>query len=373
MAKRSLWVVTSLGLAAVIVLSVEGSVAASRNRLIATAWGWMPAQGATSEKPESRDAVISRARVWAPTEISSLNLFTGPDEPGAFKFGETVTCKYFQKQMSGRSPKFACMTESGEELKVKYGGANGEVYGEVMTSRLLWALGFPADRMFSVRVICQGCPAHIGGIVRENGDRVLDPAAIERKFPGDEMYPDWAWNELDQVDPESGGASRAERDALKLLAVFIQHSDSKPVQQRIVCPQGAGTKANCETPVMMINDLGITFGVANRMNLQPRGSVNLEEWKSLPVWRDATGCVGNLSGSFTGTLKYPVISEGGRKFLADLMTQLSDEQIRQMFEAARVALRPRAPHNGKSGFPAVDEWVTAFKAKRAQIVDRRCA
>jgi hypothetical protein len=68
-----------------------------------------------------------------------------------------------------------------------------------------------------------------------------------------------------------------------------------------------------------------------------------------------------------------VISEAGRKFLSDLLMQLSDQQIRDMFDAARVALRPRAPENGRSGFPAIDEWVNAFKQKRADISERRCA
>ena len=36
--------------------------------------------------------------------------------------------------------------------------------------------------MYSVRVLCQGCPEHIGGIVRENGDRILDPAAVDDAF-----------------------------------------------------------------------------------------------------------------------------------------------------------------------------------------------
>ena len=33
----------------------------------------------------------------------------------------------------------------------------------------------------------------------------------------------------------AGGAPRAHRDALKLLAVFIQHTDNKAAQQRLVC------------------------------------------------------------------------------------------------------------------------------------------
>jgi len=327
---------------------------------------------AQGDKAENRESLIARSKVWMPMDIPSLNLKSGPAESGMFALGATITCKYLDKKLSGMSPKFACETAEGDELKVKYGGANGEVYGEVMSSRLLWALGFGADRMYSVRVICQGCPTHIGGIVRENGDRILDPAAVERKFGGDELLPDWKWSELDLVDEESGGASLAERDALKLLAVFLQHSDSKPVQQRIVCLQDTG-KGECAQPLMMINDLGVTWGRANRWNQQPRGSVNLAEWMNVPVWKNPTGCVGNLGGSFTGTLKDPVISEEGRQFLADLMTQLSDDQLRGMFEAARVHLRARAPERARSGLATVDEWVMAFKEKRAQITERRCA
>jgi hypothetical protein len=116
----------------------------------------------------------------------------------------------------------------------------------------------------------------------------------------------------------------------------------------------------------------VTWGRANRWNQQPRGSVNLAEWQTIPVWKTPTGCVGNLSGSFSGTLKDPVISEEGRRFLADRMAQLSDDQLRGMFEAARVHLRARAPEHARSGLATVDEWVMAFKEKRAQIVERRC-
>jgi hypothetical protein len=330
------------------------------------------AAGQSAAAPEARDAVVQRAKVWMPIDTATLDLKAGPAEPGAFRLGETITCKYLDKKLSGMSPKFACVTADGDELKVKYGGANGEIYGEVMSSRLLWALGFAADRMYSVRVICQGCPSQIGGIVRENGDRILDPAAVERKFGGDELFEGWKWEELEKVDEESGGATRAERDALKLLAVFLQHSDSKAQNQRIVCIEAVAS-GQCSQPIMMINDLGVTWGKANRWNQQPRGSVNLAEWEPIPIWRDATGCVGNLSGSFTGTLKNPVISEEGRQFLADLLTKLSDDQLRGMFEAARIHLRARAPESARSGLATVDEWVMAFKAKRAQITERTCA
>lgn len=325
---------------------------------------------------ESRKSLIARAKVWHPIDTPSLDLKAGPAGPGGFALRETITCDYVDKRLSGATPKFACRLPDRDDLKVKYldtNNKNGEVYGEILGSRLLWALGFGADRMYSVRVICHGCPAQIGGIVRDNGDRILDPAAVERKL-GRELEEGWSWDELGKIDESKGGATRAERDALMLLAVLLQHSDSKARNQRIVCLDAATDKAQrCAEPLMMISDVGIAFGRALPRNQEPRASVNLKEWSELPVWKDENTCVGNLSGSWTGTLKDPVISEAGRKFLADLLVELSDDQLRDMFEAARVYLRPRAPQHGDSGFPSVDEWVSAFKDKRQQIVEHRCA
>jgi hypothetical protein len=87
----------------------------------------------------------------------------------------------------------------------------------------------------------------------------------------------WAFSELDELGPDSPKDVRTQRDALKLLASFIQHSDSKPSNQRILCPPGQeiGT-TGCRAPVLLIQDLGITFGEAtalnkNRKRREPRG------------------------------------------------------------------------------------------------------
>ena len=78
------------------------------------------------------------------------------------------------------------MIGGDDEVKVKFGGANGEVYGEVLATRLLWALGFGADRMYPVNVVCRGCPDEFGGTRLPNGDSRFNPAVIERKMAGSE-------------------------------------------------------------------------------------------------------------------------------------------------------------------------------------------
>src|SRR5947207_3046925 len=94
---------------------------------------------------QERHDASERAGVWSATDIPSLDLKAGPDAKGAFTFDEWVACEYKVKVFDGRSAKFACETEAGHGLKVKYGAHNPEVFGEVLSTRLFWALGFPAD------------------------------------------------------------------------------------------------------------------------------------------------------------------------------------------------------------------------------------
>ena len=86
----------------------------------------------------------------------------------------------------------------------------------------------------------------------------------------------WAWPELDLVSEQAGGAPRAQVDALKLLASLLQHTDSKPPQQRLLClPTGSHSgkdRASCAEPLMMLNDVGLTFGHANSFNRNGPGS-----------------------------------------------------------------------------------------------------
>jgi len=320
-----------------------------------------------------RQAAIRRANVWAPTDVASMDLRVGPRGPGAFAPGETVSCSYVEKKMSGRSPKFTCLKAPKDELKVKFGRDNGEVYAEVAASRLLWALGFVADRMYPVRIVCHGCPKEI----ERQGTEI---ASIQRKAEGHELetrdISGWQWPELDQVDPRAGGAPRAHRDALKLLAVVLQHTDSKAEQQRLLClgPRGKDEASEgCALPVMMVHDLGLTFGHANLFNRADLGSVNLQAWSSTPVWTASTGsCIGNMPKSQTGTLDNPIIGEEGRKFLADLLLQLTDAQLRDLFDVSRLPRRS-ALSAASPDTSTLPQWVEAFKGKRAEIVNRVCS
>ena len=329
--------------------------------------------------PKARLAAIRRAQVWKATDVASKNLKKGPGGADAFAPNALITCAYRDRDMSGRTPKFTCELEPGDEIKVKYGAENGEVYAEVAATRLLWALGFGADRVYPVRVACKGCSTDPHSRKGPTTDKVLfDPAAVERKMKGATMEVSsdsgWAWPELDEVRTAEGGAPQVQREALKLLAAFLQHGDNKPAQQRLVCVSTTEEEggAECREPWMIIQDLGVTFGRANLFNRGETGSVNFDAWSGTPVWTDAPSCIANLAPSQSGTLENPHVSDAGRKFLANLLMKLSDRQLRDLFETARSPSgRPRtsAPPPSISG--STRSRRSATRSRRGRVRRRR--
>jgi hypothetical protein len=348
--------------------------------VLAAACAGCAARSAKAAKPvldaEARRDAIARARVWAPTDVPRMDIARGPGGKGSFPPGATVSCTYVERTSPGNTPKFYCRLRDGREVKVKYGRANGEVYAEVAATRLLWALGFAADAMYPATVTCLGCPKEPGGPPRPGVVTTYDAAAIERKAAGRELEgrdgDGWSWTELDTIEPAPGGSSRAERDALKLLAAMLQHTDSKADQQSLVCrDDGPRDRKTCRHPWLLISDLGKTFGRANAFNRDAPGSVNLAAWAGTPMWNGTSGCRANLTRSVTGTLEDPVISDEGRRFLASLLRRLTDAQLRALFTVARFPMRSEARF-ADAGGRDVEAWVAAFKEKVAQIADRSC-
>jgi hypothetical protein len=325
---------------------------------------------------DARTEFFRRAQVWTPTRVAELDLRMGPPIKGAFEPDQYVECDFVESKPSGSSKKFNCKVADGDIVKVRYGADNGEVEGSILASRLLWALGFGADAAYPVHLLCRGCSDDPWNKRRKTaGEHTFEIATIERKAAGHEMHAEpegWSWPELNLVDEMQGGAPRNQRDALKLLAVLIQHTDNKAVQQRLNCqPGGLTDEGDCTKPFLMLHDVGLTFGHANYLNRTSTASVNFELWSETPIWRDKAGCVGHLAKSGTGTLGDPKITEAGRAFLAGLIDQLSDRQLRDLFAIGHVERRSRKP--GTHEPPAtIDEWVRAFQQKRAEIDATRC-
>jgi len=311
--------------------------------------------------------------------ISEANFRENPSGPGAIRADEEVSCAFKIEPVGGTTAKFYCELPSGEVVKVKYGNANPELHAEVAATRLLTALGFGADRMYVVkRVRCAGCPTfpfqalkclkHIdmkaacfpGGI---DTSRVVDfdTAVIERRIEGRKIEgtPDqgWAWFELKSVSASRGGSTLAQLDALRLMAVVLAHWDNKSENQRLVCPPGADRgNGKCDRPLAIVQDLGATFGPTK---------VDLNNWRKYPVWTDPSACAVSMKSLPHGGATFVDwrISEEGRTLLLGWLEQLSDQQLRDLFEGSHITDYDQVTAEGRS----VDAWVQAFKEKVTQI------
>ena len=305
-----------------------------------------------------RNDALSRAKVFRdePFDAGSIDFAV---DPNSSVVEPTLTsCKYTPEEVSGTTPKFDCELPSGEKIKVKYSGSK-EIPSETAATRLLHALGFGADRVSRVDVVrCHGCPIqpfhtrallemlNLDGYVDKRIDysssRDFKKVSVERNLDGEAIEAGnergWAFYELDTINPSRGGATRAEIDALRLMAIFLHHWDNKSSNQRLTCA-GADT-ADCKHPLAMIQDVGSEFG--------PK-KVDIGNWRAKPVWHDSAKCIVSMKGMpyNGGTFEDVAISEGGRRLLGERLRQLSANQIETLFTAA--------------GLEDVPAWTAAFQ------------
>ena len=330
---------------------------------------------------DQRAAALQSARVWhkPAIPIGQVDFKVNPSGEDAFPSDGDVPCAFTLEPVSGTTPKFNCKMPNGDVLKVKYGKSNPELFAEVAASRLLSALGFGADRMFLVRSVkCAGCPDFPFQSLKclaETGlqtpcfPRPIDPkkvstvkpAVIERRIPGEKIEASkdqgWSWYELEQIQPKAGGSSLAEVDAFRLMAVFLAHWDNKAENQRLQCVDNARRPdGSCAKPLAYIQDLGGTFGPTK---------LDLRNWQAFPMFVDPKNCAVSMNTlPYAGaTFKNRRISEAGRKFLLDLLQQLSAQQVSDIFTGAGITTYDHPTSAGRD--PRA--WTAAFLDKIRQI------
>ena len=321
----------------------------------------------------TRAEMLSRAKLWRQPRVpirkatfANLNL-------------DEAHCRFKVSELGGTSPKFDCVLDNGEEIRIKYG--NGpEVPAEAAATRLLTALGFGADQITLVKTLrCYGCPKEPFSIMKTVEVTRAEPlyrhvvdysafeefawVALERRFDARPVESDrlegWGMFELDTIDERKGGAPRAHVDALRLIAILLAHWDNKSENQRLVClDREWADDAPCARPFVLLQDVGATFGPTK---------MDLDAWAAAPVWEDRTQCVVSMGDlPFAGaTFGRATITEAGRSFVGGLLSELSDSQVYDLLSSARFAEK-RGPFDAAR---SIAEWVAAFRARVREITD----
>jgi hypothetical protein len=369
----------------------------------------------------ARKAYLHDATLWSSTNIETMDLVNGPGGAGSFTPIQPITCTFHEPASQdevpgGATPKFLCDIKDGDSVntvKVKYEQGNGELYGEMIGSRLFWALGFGSDDMYSIHATCENCPKDDPWSVTKSLmfsgpgiERVFDPADTERKFAGTKMvaqnvdanHEGWSFSEVDKIKADLTGDPKTQWDGFKLLAAFIKHIDSKMPNQRLVCLKGGiDGSGHCTKPFMLIQDFGATFGEGKKAvclvgaTVTPNSKARMQSWMGAKVWEDPNACVAHQDTCYT--LNNPKTSPEGKAFVSGLLHRLSPQQLLDLFTAARVELHNEkvSVSTLKSLFPTEDfsddrlmtlfpgedphsdhvvnaaVWVMAFNAKLAEL------
>jgi hypothetical protein len=376
---------------------------------------------------------LATAKIWSdPGEVTPEMIEAGrplkqqSEALEAALRGQPLPCDFAKpgKALGGNTPKFSCVTPDGATIRVKYsdgsGDGNREIFSAVAAAKLLWALGFVSDPIYPITLDCRDCPADpmsgAGTRAKRSYLATFQPEMTRLVMvEGDDADQGWRWGEVDEAIanlPEGALRTRQRThfDALTLLAVFIQHGDRKPEQQRLECRGALDLRAGdahplggddggpsvfferpdgsaCSEPVIAVQDIGATFGGAGRMS-KSNSKMNLKAWTNRLVFKPAKPsssgevpeCRGNLTVSMAagdGGRGDPRIGEAGRAFLQDRLHLLTDAHVRALMAAARVDKLSerqtwRDPRTGRS-YAGFEAWVAAFEDKVRQITERRCA
>ena len=345
---------------------------------------------------QERISYIKKAQVWfSPNWIgsdfrfsSALDLADGPllKKDEIRLRNDSIDCQYKvdDDKGTGMTRKFKCDMQTGDadkptiEIKVKYRVSNAEIYSELISTRLFWALGFGADRMYFMREVnCFGCsddPFEKPAVDTSSltAPRSFIPTAIERKFKGatiDKAKKSTGWNFaelLNQLsdDPVVRSEQYAQRSALALLASFVNHVDNKDVNQRLVCLGGATEAGKCEgETAMIVQDLGATFGGGFDLGLFDLARVDLKKWSKAKIWNSADKCIAGVTPWISQSFAKVNISEAGREFLVKLLKGFSDGPAGR----ARVEQLFRSAHTEYINSASPAEWADVFMRKLHEL------
>lgn len=245
--------------------------------------------------PEQRVRYLAEARIWAdPGPLTPEALLRGPDVnvPAAMRelrAGDELPCSFVKagRTLGGKTPKFVCRTADRETMRLKYTDGsekgNREVFALVAATRLMWALGFEADPVFPVAVLCQDCPADpMTGEGPRAARRLL--AVFQPRFEdavmaeGTDPNQGWRWGEVDEAIAALPGGPLRDRqrthfDALVLAGVLLQHGDRKPEQQRLSCRTPLDPEAGDVHPLALDDGHGYQVPVFFEHGGQRRASV----------------------------------------------------------------------------------------------------
>lgn len=259
-------------------------------------------RAATAQEPTPAlpDGVI----VWQQVDVASRDTLRGPLAEGIVPALDKV--KLLGRQPGGNNLKYRVEDGNGREWVVKIAD---ESQAEVAANRLLWAIGYRTEIDLIVpRISIEG----IGNYTN---------ARFEARAKEIERGQRWSWanNRL---------AGTKEFDGLRMMMAFVNNWDLKDDNNVIFVEEGKS--------YLVVSDMGSSFGkLADTSNSRAGRSVNKpSDFAKAKFVKGVKGGTIEFDYRGAGEAHLKGIKVENARWLADLLTQLSDKQISDAFRAA---------------------------------------
>ena len=276
-------------------------------------------------------------RLWCPPhDIRARNLYWGP---GGEQHAPHTTYTFIKEDLDGTTPKLDVRDEHGFKWRIKLGL---EARPETAASRLVWAVGYSTNQFyFARRVRVEGLPAHL-----HRGQNLVSPDGSLRnvelkRYPENEKKAgNWRWRH----NPFRG---TRELNGLRVLMALVNNWDLKDQNNSVYEVQRAGRAEE----VYRVSDLGGSFGTTGRSWTRAMTKDNLSAYVhsvfihkvtadhvdfNVPT-RPALICIFDPP-EFIMRLRLRWVGRriprDDARWIGGLLSQLSEDQIRDAFRAA---------------------------------------
>lgn len=262
-------------------------------------------QAAESNAPQAKSASGLPVVLWRdPVDIASRNLLYGP---GGKEHAPAGKFKFVEEGKEGATPKFDVVDEQGVRWRVKVGP---EARAETAASRLLWAAGYFADEDYYVPELrVEGMQKLSRGQEFVSKDGVVRGAGLERHVAGRKKIGPWSWSNNPFVGTK-------ELSGLKVMMSLMSNWDTAERNNAIYDEGGERH--------YVVSDVGATFGRIG--GVFSRSKDNLKDYSQSDFVRKATPEYVDFS--------FKHIPRADAKWLGQLLSRLSADQIRDCFRAA---------------------------------------
>jgi hypothetical protein len=274
--------------------------------------------------------------LWSnPTNIRSRDLFYGPggkaDEPHS-------TFTFIKEDLNGTNPKFDVRDENGTKWRVKLGP---EAQPETVATRLLWAVGYFTNEDYFLRDLrVENMQPLKRGQNLVGSDGTMHNVRLKRYLKGEKKIGDWQWGQ------NPFNATR-EFNGLRVMMALINNWDLK-TQNNSVYEEESDHGPSLH---YVVSDLGASFGTTGLAFLSRRSKGNLHAYAHSHFIRKVTKEYVDFDvptrpnlvhlakpKDFMSHMHMGWIGQGiprtDVRWMGQLLSQLSGQQIRDAFRAA---------------------------------------